>query len=75
MTEGRSYRAQLSTARTILAMGVIQLEEHAATGAHADRVDVLHKLKAFWTARVSQLEPLAKREAMHTAGIGTAFGV
>lgn len=75
MTEGRSARAQLNTARTILAMGEQQLAENAETGAHADRIRDLHKLKATWTARVAELEPLAHREQLHEQGIGTAFGI
>lgn len=75
MTEGRSYRAQLNTARTILAMGKQQLEENAETGAHADRVRDLHKLEATWTARISELEPLARNEALREQGKGAAFGL
>lgn len=75
MTEGRSYRAQLGTARTILAMGEQQLAEHAETGAHADRIDQLHKLKAKWTAEVDRLEPLARNEALREQGNGSAFGL
>ncbi|MCW2287025.1 hypothetical protein EDF60_1676 [Leucobacter luti] len=75
MTEGRSYRAQLATARMILAQGEQQLTEHATTGAHADRIDGLHKLKATWTARIAQLEPLARNEATREQGKGTAFGL
>lgn len=75
MSEGRSYRAQLNTARTILAMGTVQLEENAKTGAHADRLKDLHKLKATWTARIAELEPLARNEAIREQGKGAAFGV
>lgn len=75
MTEGRSARAQLSTARTILAMGLQQLEEHSETGAHTDRIDSLHKLKATWEARIRELEPLAKREELREQGKGSAFGI
>lgn len=74
-TEGRSYRAQLSTAHGILAMGQQQIAEHEATGAHADRIRGLHQLVATWTARISVLEPLAKNEAMREQGQGSAFGV
>lgn len=75
MTEGRSYRAQLGTARTILAMGKQQLEENADTGAHADCLTELHKLVKTWTARVEELAPLAKREAQQVQGNGSAFGL
>lgn len=72
MTEGRSARAQLSTAQTILALGEQQLREHADTGAHADRVDELHQLKRTWTARVAELKPLAREEQRTN---GAAFGL
>lgn len=75
MTEGRSYRAQLNTARMILAMGKQQLKEHAETGAHADRIDGLHDLERKWTARIAELEPLARREELREQGKGSAFGI
>lgn len=75
MTEGRSYRAQLATARMILAQGKQQLAEHAETGAHADRIDGLRKLEATWTARINELEPLARNEALREQGRGSAFGI
>ena len=75
MTEGRSARAQLTTARGILAMGEQQLAEHAETGAHADRIEGLHKLVKTWTARIAELEPLARREELREQGRGSAFGI
>ena len=75
MAEGRSYQAQLSTAHGILAMGKQQIAEHEQTGAHADRIDGLHKLVKTWTARISHLEPLARNEALREQGQGKAFGV
>lgn len=75
MTDGRTARAQLTTARLILAMGEQQLAEHAETGAHADRVDQLHALRKTWTARIAELEPLAHREAEQAQGKGKAFGL
>lgn len=75
MNDERSATAQLSTARTILAMGEQQIEEHEQTGAHADRIDGLHKLRATWTARIARLEPLARNEALKAQGKGSAFGL
>ena len=75
MTEGRSYTAQLSTARMILAMGETQITEHEQPGAHADRINELHKLVKTWTARVTKLEPLARREQLRAQGKGQAFGI
>lgn len=75
MAEGRSARAQLKTARVILAMGRQQLEENAETGAHADRVGELQKLEATWSAKVRELEPLARREELRAQGQGSAFGI
>lgn len=75
MTEGRSYIAQLTTARMILAMGEQQLAENADTGAHANRLEELHKLKHTWTARIQQLEPLARAEEQREQGQGSAFGL
>lgn len=75
MTDDRSATAQLSTARTILAMGEQQIEEHEQTGAHADRIDGLHKLRSTWTARIALLEPLARNEAIKAQGKGSAFGL
>lgn len=75
MSEGRSYRAQLSTARGILSMGQQQLREHAETGAHADRIEGLRKLEKTWTARIAELEPLARAEALREQGKGAAFGL
>lgn len=75
MTEGRSYRAQLSTAHGILAMGLQQIQEFEETGAHADRIDGLRKLKATWEARIAHLEPLARNEALREQGKGSAFGL
>lgn len=75
MSEGRSARAQLATARLILAQGEQQLAEHAETGAHADRIDGLRKLKATWEARIRELEPLARQEELREQGKGSAFGI
>ena len=75
MTEGRSYRAQLSTAHGILAMGKQQVQEFKETGAHADRIDGLRKLVAQWTATVDRLTPLARNEALREQGKGSAFGI
>lgn len=75
MTGGRSARTQLATARIILAQGVQQIAEHAETGAHADRIDELHKLDKTWTARIAQLEPLARAEELREQGKGSAFGL
>lgn len=75
MTEGRSYRAQLSTAHGILAMGKQQIREYEETGAHADRIDGLRKLEARWTAEVDRLTPLARNEEIREQGKGAAFGL
>lgn len=75
MTDGRSARAQLTTARLILAQGMQQLAEHEETGAHADRINGLRKLKATWEARITELEPLARREELRDQGWGSAFGL
>lgn len=72
---GRSYRAQFPTAHGILAMGKQQIAEYEHTGAHADRIDGLRKLVKTWTARIAELEPLAKREALREQGRGSAFGI
>lgn len=75
MTEGRSARAQLGTARMILAMGEQQIAEHEATGAHADRIDGLRKLVKKWSSTIARLEPLARNETLREQGQGKAFGI
>lgn len=75
MTTERSYRAQLSTAHGILAMGKQQVQEHEETGAHADRIDGLLKLVAQWTATADRLTPLARNETLREQGKGSAFGL
>jgi len=56
-------------------MGKQQLKEHAETGAHADRIDGLHDLERKWTARIAELEPLARLEELREQGKGSAFGI
>lgn len=75
MSNGRSYKAQLTTARLILAMGEEQIEAYNQTGANADRIDALRDLKKTWTAKIKELEPLAEREAKANNGKGSAFGL
>ncbi len=52
----RTPEAQLTTARTLLAQFIVQIEEHEATGAHADRIDGLREGRATWEKRVAELE-------------------
>lgn len=52
----RTPEAQLTTARMLLAQFIVQIEEHEATGAHADRIDGLREGRATWEKRVAELE-------------------
>lgn len=52
----RTPEAQLTTARMLLAQFIVLIEEHEATGAHADRIDGLRAGRATWEKRVAELE-------------------
>lgn len=52
----RDAQAQLTTARMLLAQFIMQIEEHEASGAHADRIDGLEEGRAKWQKRVTELE-------------------
>jgi len=55
VSTARSRAAQLATARLLLAQFDTQIEQHDRTGAHADRIRLLHLGRATWQARVDEL--------------------
>ena len=75
MTEGRSATAQLKTARLILAMGKTKLEDQEAVGAPDSELRPTRSLITKWEARISRLEPEARREQLRNQGHGIAFGI
>lgn len=52
----RDLKAQLTTARFLLAQFITQIDEFETDGSHADRIDGLREGRATWEKRVADLE-------------------